>query len=90
MSEGLKIGDHVGVDLGDEPSNDTAQKYATKARAWLAGKVAAPEGNPPGGRVRTRAVDLKFSQRHHEVRVSLCLLEDPVGRTLGSIVFPHD
>lgn len=90
VCERLKVRNHVRVDLRHKAGHNPSEKDSTKAWGRLAWKVAGSKGNPSGGRVRTRAEDLKFSQRHHETRVSPCLSEDPVGRSRGSIVCPHD
>jgi hypothetical protein len=90
VGERLKVRNHVRVDLRRKASYDPSEEDSTKAWGWLAGKVAGSKGDPSGGRVRSRAEDLKFSQRHHGARVSPCLSEDPVGRGRGSIVCPHD
>lgn len=90
MGERLKVRNHVRVDLRCKASHDASEEDSAKAWGWLARKVAGSKGNPSGGRVRSRAEDLKFSQRHHGARVSPCLSEDPVGRGRGSIVCPHD
>ena len=90
VSERLKVRNHVRVNLRHKAGRDPAEKDSTKTWGWLAGKVAGSKGNPPGGRVRARAEDFKFSQRHHGARVSPYLSEDPVGRGRGSIVCAHD
>ena len=90
VCERLKVRNHVRVDLRYKAGHNPSEKDSTKAWGRLAGKVAGSKGNPPRGRVRARAEDFKFSQRHHGARVSPCLSEDPVGRSRGSIVCPHD
>ena len=90
VSKRLKIRDHVGIDLGDKPSNHSPEKDATKAGGGFAREIPTAKGDPPRRRVRPGTEDLEFSQRHHGPRVSPCLPEDPVGRNLGSIVCPHD
>lgn len=90
VSERLKVRNHVRVDLRHKAGRDPSEKDSTKAWGGRAGKMAGAKGNPSSGRVRARAEDFKFSQRHHEARVSPCLSEDPVGRGRGSIVCPHD
>ena len=90
VSERFKVRNHVRVDLRCKAGHNPSEEDSAKPWGWLAGKVANSKGNPSGGRVRTRAEDLKFSQCHHQMRVSPCLSEDPVGRGRGSIVCPHD
>ena len=90
VGEGLEVRDHVGIDLGHEPGHHPSEKDSSEAWRRFAGKVTRAQGNPPGGRVRTRTEDLEFSHRHHGARVSPCLPGDPVGQGQGSIVCPHD
>lgn len=90
MGESFKIGNHLGINIGHKPGHHSPKKNAAVARTWLAGKRSGTKCDPPCGRVRTRTEDLEFSQRHHRARVSPCLPKDPVGRSRGSIVCPHD
>jgi hypothetical protein len=90
VSERFKVRNHVRVDLRRKASHNPSEEDSAKAWGWLAGEMAGSKCDPSGGRVRSRAEDLKFSQCHHGARVSPYLSEDPVGRGRGSIVSPHD
>ena len=90
MGECLDVRDHFLVNVGHKPGDNSAKQYPSKAWSRLTGQIALTQGHATSGRVGAGTEEFKFSKRHHEMRVSPCLSDDPVGRDLGSIVSGHD